>query len=112
MKKLVFLLFLLLVACSSAPTPDEVGFHTLAVARQHLNAKQYDAARDSIFSLRQRNPRALKARAAAILLLDSIEMYAALDSVQTAEGDDQERLNVKAKFFERKLQEDKLRAQE
>jgi len=39
-------------------------------------------------------------------LLDSIELAAARDSLDNAEGAERERLSLKYRFFERKLQED------
>ena len=55
----------------------------------------YEAARDSILSLRQNCPLALEARRQAILLMDSVEY-------QLAEGD-----TLKREFFRRKLQHDR-----
>ena len=49
---------------------------------------------------------AIEARRQAILLLDSIEMNAAADSLRLVTGEEWKRLNVKKQFFERKLQED------
>ncbi len=78
----------------------------LGQARQALTAKQYNAARDTIMSLRKRFPTAIEARKQAILLLDSVEMMAAQDSLQAADSAEWERLDIKMKFFQRKLQED------
>ncbi len=78
----------------------------LAQARQHLSQSEYAAAKDTILSLRRQYPTALAARRQAILLLDSIEMMAAADSLQHADSTEWERLDVKRRFFERKLQED------
>lgn len=79
----------------------------LEKSRQHLQDCRYDAARDSILSMRRQYPTALQSRAQGILLLDSIEMLAAKDSMGSATGEEWKRLSVKAQFFERKLQEDK-----
>lgn len=78
----------------------------LTEARNALQAKSYNAARDTIMSLRKRFPTAIEARKQAILLLDSVEMLAAEDSLTQADSANWERLDVKAKFFRRKLQED------
>lgn len=78
----------------------------LRKSRCLLVDERYDAARDSILSMRRRYPTALQARAQGILLLDSIEMLAARDSMGSATGEEWKRLSVKAQFFERKLQED------
>lgn len=114
MKKLLFIfaIGLTFTACFSGNEAEKKGAHSLMMARQHLAEKNYNAARDSILSLRQHNPTALQARAAAILLLDSIEMLAAKDSAQYATGEDIERLQIKAQFFERKLLEDQAKANE
>lgn len=79
----------------------------LEKSRQHLQDGRYNAARDSILSMRRQYPTALQSRAQGILLLDSIEMLAAKDSMGSATGEEWKRLSVKAQFFERKLQEDK-----
>ena len=79
----------------------------LEKSRQHLQDDRYDAARDSILSMRRQYPTALQSRAQGILLLDSIEMLAAKDSMGSATDEEWKRLSVKAQFFERKLQEDK-----
>ncbi len=75
-------------------------------ARFALRYQHYSEARDTIFSLRKRFPTAIEARRQGILLLDSIELMAARDSLSKAEGPEWERLQVKAQFYERKLQED------
>ena len=79
-------------------------------ARIALRHRQYAEARDSIFALRQKHPTAIDARRQGILLLDSIELQAATDSLGKAQGEEWERLSVKKKFYERKLQEDQKRA--
>lgn len=106
-------------ACSS-PSQQEIddreGARQLQDARNALNLKQYDAARDTIMALRRNHPLALQARKQAILLLDSVELFAARDSLAQLPKDEQitslnivpehERLEVKVQFFERKLKED------
>ncbi len=93
------------VACGGN-SPEAEGAQMLKEARQALSVKQYNAARDTILSLRKRFPTAIEARKQAILLLDSVEMMAAADSLQTADSAEWERLDIKMKFFQRKLQED------
>ena len=61
-------------------------------ARRELSQKNFAAARDTIMMLR----------------LDSIELLGAADSLSRANGEEWERLDVKHKFFQRKLQEDLL----
>lgn len=100
-----FLMAAVLVACSQE-TPDERAANMLKEARYALHHHLYDEARDTIFSLRRNCPTAIEARKQAILLLDSIEMNAAADSLRLVTGEEWKRLNVKKQFFERKLQED------
>ena len=95
----------LLAACTQQ-TPDERAATMLKEARYALHHHHYDEARDTIFSLRRNCPTAIEARKQAILLLDSIEMMAATDSLRLATGEEWKRLDVKRQFFERQLQED------
>lgn len=96
---------LLLTACSRE-TPEERAANMLKEARYALHHHLWNEARDTIMSLRRNCPTALKARGQAILLLDSIEMNAAADSLCIVTGEEWKRLNVKKQFYERKLQED------
>ena len=95
----------LLTACTQE-TPEERAASLLKDARYALHHHLYDEARDTIYSLRRNCPTAIEARRQAILLLDSIEMNAAADSLKLVTGKEWERLNVKKQFYERKLQED------
>ena len=102
-----------LMACNSKPQSKEAaqtpaGMQLLSEARELLAQEKYDAARDKITKLRNDYPRAFEARRAAILLLDSIEIAAASDSLTFAVTTDEEleRLSIKLQFFERKLEED------
>jgi len=99
-------LLLLLSACSSDNT-NEKAARMLSDARLVLQHRHYDQARDLILTIRQKYPTAIEVRKQAILLLDSIEMFAAADSLQYVEGEEWERLHIKQQFFERKLLEDK-----
>ena len=106
-KKVLLALALMgLAACSSGNKEEQQASRMLGDARFALRHGHYDEARDSILSMRRQHPTALQARRQAILLLDSIEMAAAADSLKQAEGPEWERLDMKVKFFERKLQED------
>ncbi len=98
----------MLTSCDSGE--EEKAQQMLQEARTALRHRQYSEARDSIFSLRKKHPTAIDARRQGILLLDSIELQAASDSLNKAEGEEWERLSVKKKFYERKLQEDERRA--
>ena len=108
MLKKVFLglVVLGLTACSSGNKEEQQASRMLDDARFALRHGHFNEARDSILSMRHKHPTALEARRQAILLLDSVEMVAAKDSLQSAEGREWERLDMKVKFFERKLQED------
>lgn len=105
--KYSFLIVATLALCScGGVSPEEEGARMLSEARAALQAKDYNAARDTIMSLRKRFPTAIEARKQGILLLDSVELFAAEDSLAKADSAEWERLDVKAKFFRRKLQED------
>ena len=97
---------LLLLASCTGKTPDERAAIMLKEARYALHHHLWSEARDTIFSLRRNCPTAIEARRQAILLLDSIEMNAAADSLRLVTGQGWERLDVKRQFFERKLKED------
>lgn len=107
MKKylLPLLTFALLASCTEQK-PEERAANMLKEARYALHHHLYNEARDTILSLRRNCPTAIEARRQAILLLDSIEMFAAADSLRIVTGKEWERLDVKRQFFERKLQED------
>lgn len=102
------LLLVMLSACAS--NEEREAQQMLLQARSALRHRLYSEARDSILSLRKKHPTAINARKQGILLLDSIELQAAADSLTKAEGNEWERLDVKRKFYERKLQEDQKRA--
>ena len=102
---LIILTAALFVSCTK-DTPEERASAMLRDARYALHHHLWNEARDTIFSLRRNCPTAIEARKQAILLLDSIEMNAAADSLKLVSGEEWERLNVKKQFFERKLQED------
>jgi len=97
---------LFLSACSGKPDAETEGQRMLNEARRELSQKNYSAARDTIMALRVRCSQALHARRQALILLDSIELLGAADSLSQAHGEEWERLDVKHKFFQRKLQED------
>lgn len=100
-------LFLLALSSCSEPTIEEKAARMIYEARYALGHHHYEEARDSILSMRKQYPSAIEARRQGILLLDSIELHAAKDSLQYANGEEWERLNIKKQFFERKLEEDK-----
>ena len=102
------LLLVMLSACAS--NEEREAQQMLQQARSALRHRLYSEATDSILSLRKKHPTAINARKQGILLLDSIELQAAADSLTKAEGNEWERLDVKRKLYERKLQEDQKRA--
>jgi len=102
---LSLLAVILLTACSKK-TPEERAAAMLKEARYALHHHLWNEARDTILSLRRNCPTAIEARKQAILLLDSIEMNAADDSLRLVTGEEWKRINIKKQFFERKLQED------
>ena len=106
MKHIFILLAVVLLAACTKQTPDERAAAMLREARYALHHHLYAEARDTILSLRRNCPTAIEARKQAILLLDSIEMNAAADSLKLVTGEEWKRLNVKKQFYERKLQED------
>ena len=109
-----FLLLPLLAAGCSDVTQAErnrqeaerEGAALLERARKALKGGNYEKARQYIVDIRSDYPLALDARRRGILLLDSIELAAAQDSVGFVKGECWERLNIKAQFYQRKLQED------
>ena len=104
------LTLLLVMLSARASNEEREAQQMLQQARSALRHRLYSEARDSILSLRKKHPTAINARKQGILLLDSIELQAAADSLTKAEGNEWERLDVKRKFYERKLQEDQKRA--
>ena len=108
MKSFLSILSLLLMLCACGGNEaNEKAAQMLSDARFALKYGHYSEARDSVLSLRQKYPTAIEVRKQAILLLDSIEMTAAADSLKNAQGEEWERLHIKQQFFERKLLEDK-----
>ena len=118
----LLLILLLLVGCKDArqearDTQAAQGSVLLSEARTLCQAGRYDAARDTIQSLRRTCPLAIEARKQAILLMDSVEMLSAQDSLATLPermdtalagyAAEYERLSLKAQFFQRKLEHDK-----
>lgn len=103
---LVALSYAMLTSCSSRRDDNVPAFAIICQSRVLLAAGEYDAARDSVMEMRRRYPAAVRARYAGLLLLDSIELAAARDSLDAAPESDRERLSLKCRFFQRKLQED------
>lgn len=78
------LLTLCLCACSIGNEridPEKEAERLLNVARQLMVEAKYANAKDTILYIRKELPTALKARAAGIIVLDSIELLEAQDSL-------------------------------
>lgn len=113
-KKYMMLLLATAVICGCGNRDDDPQFKAarmLGQSRELLAQCKYDAARDTLLSMRVQCPTAVEARAQGILLLDSIELLAAIDSLKEAEGEQWKQLDVKREFFERKLDIDKRKHQ-
>lgn len=73
---------LLCSSCKETLESQEAQAHAMLMqARMLMESKEFSAARDTIFQLRERHPRALETRRAAIVTLDSIELMATRDSL-------------------------------
>lgn len=73
---------LLAAACSSEKKdPNREAAPMLESARVLMNGKNYQAAKDSVLSLRKKYPTAFEARRQGILVMDSIELLQARDSL-------------------------------
>lgn len=89
MKKLIpiFLISFVWITCSEKKTDVETPAGImLNQARVLMIQKNYDAARDSIELMRQLYPTAFTARSAGIIVMDSIELLAAQDSLATLDS--------------------------
>lgn len=73
--------------------PEQAALPLLNAARTEMIKKSYQAARDSIIRLRQSFPTAFQSRMAALLLMDSIELSAAKDSLTILDALVQEERN-------------------
>lgn len=73
--------------------PEQAALPLLNAARTEMIKKNYQAARDSIIRLRQSFPTAFQSRMAALLLMDSIELSAAKDSLTILDALVQEERN-------------------
>ena len=108
----VFAMAALIWSCGNADTgPQCKAAQMLGQSRVLLAKGEYDAARDTLLSMRAQCPTALEARAQGILLLDSIELLATIDSIKDAEGERWKQLDVKREFYFRKLDIDKRKYQ-
>ena len=95
---------LALMACG-ADNHEREAREMVINARIMFAAKEYRAACDTIRAMRTRYPRALEARREALLLLDSIEMQAAIDSMtmsRTESEADEHLMHVE--FLQKRIQ--------
>lgn len=84
MKKIfpITLLCLMAAACSSEKKdPNREAAPMLESARALMADKNYQAAKDSVLSLREKYPTAFDVRRQGILVMDSIELLQAQDSL-------------------------------
>lgn len=85
MKKTLYILLFPLVACLSCThqeeNVEEKADMILNTARILMKDGNYVAAKDSILTMRQRFPKAFNARTAGIIVMDSIELLEAQDSL-------------------------------
>lgn len=125
MKRTVLLLLcaVLFAACGSKSNPEEEANRFLDMSRASFLAGDYDMAKACIDSMRAKFPRALNAREAGIILLDSINIAQSKAELQAMEEEMSRIVNPdkiakdtldfyhdeavqKVRFFERKLQHD------
>lgn len=66
---------------SKAESPEVLAARMLDTARMYLHDKLYQEARATIFSMREKHPTAFEARTKGIIVMDSIELGAARDSL-------------------------------
>lgn len=113
MKTPVYFLFTLVFACwlagCDSDKEERLAHIMLLDARNSVKEWRWKDARDTIMELRRRHPTAVNARMWAVRLLDTVELYSARDSVRHAKGKDWERLIVKVRFYERKLDDLNIR---
>ncbi|MBU3853055.1 MAG: hypothetical protein H9789_04445 [Candidatus Paraprevotella stercoravium] len=89
MKKILPLacICLLAGACTSEKKdPNLEASPMLEAARELMSEKNYEAATDTILSMRKKYPTALEVRRQGILVMDSIELLQAQDSLKVLNG--------------------------
>ncbi len=100
MKNIITCVVLTLFATScrqSKDNPEQAARPLLNAARTEMTKKNYQAARDSIIRLRTSFPTAFQSRTAAILLMDSIELSEAKDSLTILDAllqEERDKLNI------------------
>lgn len=95
----------LLSACGQSSDTTEAQ-RLLAEARTMFAQHRYDDARHAIKTIRRQYPRAISQRQQALLLLDSIEIQAASDTLMNPPlGCDTEELRLRISFHQRSLEE-------
>ena len=84
MRKTLYTLLLPIIVCSCTGQEDkeeEYAGRMLDAARTLMTEGNYVAAKDSILAMRETFPTAFKARATGIIVMDSIELLAAQDTL-------------------------------
>lgn len=84
MRKTLYTLLLPIIVCSCTGQEDkeeEYAGRMLNAARTLMTEGNYVAAKDSILAMRETFPTAFKARATGIVVMDSIELLAAQDTL-------------------------------
>ena len=84
MRKALYTLLLPVIACSCTGQEDkeeEYAGRMIDAARTLMTEGNYVAAKDSILAMRETFPTAFKARATGIIVMDSIELLAAQDTL-------------------------------
>ena len=84
MRKTLYTLLLPIIVCSCTGQEDkeeEYAGRMLNAARTLMTEGNYVAAKDSILAMRETFPTAFKARATGIIVMDSIELLAAQDTL-------------------------------
>ena len=84
MRKALYTLLLPVIACSCTGQEDkeeEYAGRMIDAARTLMTEGNYVAAKDSILAMRETFPTAFKARATGIIVMDSIELLGAQDTL-------------------------------
>ncbi|MCF0194467.1 MAG: hypothetical protein HUK00_04740 [Bacteroidaceae bacterium] len=81
MKQILVVIMVLVAVGCGADHHEREAREMVINARIMFAAGEYKSACDTIRAMRTRYPRAIEARREALLLLDSIEMQAAIDSM-------------------------------
>lgn len=84
MKNILYIALSLAIVCAcnrKEADVEEEAARMLGLARQLMNTRDYASAKDSVQSMRKRFPTAFNARTEGIIVMDSIELLEAQDSL-------------------------------